>query len=247
MSGKDLRFGNEARALMLKGVDQLADAVQARGAQTCCPRWRWRAAVALPRRTGSYLHAMRLTAARRSAATERAGSVCVCVGLCARAPHGRSLSPRTRPLHYSPEERPRQMPTRPIDSARLGPTVHTSRLPPLVLSARSATHAWESSARTRARARGRRTGLGGRRSQHRRQPSIPYLHLTYTLHIPYIYPPSLCTGRAFARARRRHPPPPTSPPTGNHRAYPTRHAPCGTPHVARPMRLATDNHGHAPR
>ncbi|EOD10125.1 heat shock protein 60, partial [Emiliania huxleyi CCMP1516] len=29
MSGKDLRFGDEARALMLKGVDQLADAVQA--------------------------------------------------------------------------------------------------------------------------------------------------------------------------------------------------------------------------
>ena len=28
MSGKDLRFGDEARALMLKGVDQLADAVQ---------------------------------------------------------------------------------------------------------------------------------------------------------------------------------------------------------------------------
>ena len=28
MSGKDVRFGNEARALMLKGVDMLADAVQ---------------------------------------------------------------------------------------------------------------------------------------------------------------------------------------------------------------------------
>merc|ERR1719424_600251 len=28
MSGKDLRFGNEARALMLAGVDKLADAVQ---------------------------------------------------------------------------------------------------------------------------------------------------------------------------------------------------------------------------
>eukprot|EP00967_Tisochrysis_lutea_P085386 scaffold119860_cov17-Tisochrysis_lutea.AAC.1 len=31
MSGKDLRFGDEARALMLKGVDQLANAVQVRG------------------------------------------------------------------------------------------------------------------------------------------------------------------------------------------------------------------------
>lgn len=30
MSGKDLRFGDEARALMLKGVDQLANAVQVR-------------------------------------------------------------------------------------------------------------------------------------------------------------------------------------------------------------------------
>lgn len=28
MSGKDVRFGNEARALMLAGVDKLADAVQ---------------------------------------------------------------------------------------------------------------------------------------------------------------------------------------------------------------------------
>ena len=28
MSGKDLRFGNDARALMLAGVDKLADAVQ---------------------------------------------------------------------------------------------------------------------------------------------------------------------------------------------------------------------------
>ena len=28
-SGKDIKFGNEARALMLEGVDRLADAVQA--------------------------------------------------------------------------------------------------------------------------------------------------------------------------------------------------------------------------
>lgn len=28
MSGKDVRFGNDARALMLAGVDKLADAVQ---------------------------------------------------------------------------------------------------------------------------------------------------------------------------------------------------------------------------
>ena len=30
MSGKDVRFGVEARALMLQGVDKLADAVQVR-------------------------------------------------------------------------------------------------------------------------------------------------------------------------------------------------------------------------
>ena len=30
MSGKDVRFGNEARAKMLAGVDKLADAVQVR-------------------------------------------------------------------------------------------------------------------------------------------------------------------------------------------------------------------------
>lgn len=30
MSGKDVRFGNDARALMLAGVDKLADAVQVR-------------------------------------------------------------------------------------------------------------------------------------------------------------------------------------------------------------------------
>lgn len=30
MSGKDVRFGNEARALILAGVDKLADAVQVR-------------------------------------------------------------------------------------------------------------------------------------------------------------------------------------------------------------------------
>ena len=28
MSGKDLKFGNEARAMMLQGVDKLADSVQ---------------------------------------------------------------------------------------------------------------------------------------------------------------------------------------------------------------------------
>jgi hypothetical protein len=39
MSGKDLRFGDEARALMLKGVDQLANAVQVRARR--CQRTRW--------------------------------------------------------------------------------------------------------------------------------------------------------------------------------------------------------------
>jgi chaperonin GroEL len=36
MSGKDLRFGDEARALMLKGVDQLANAVQVRRPKQRC-------------------------------------------------------------------------------------------------------------------------------------------------------------------------------------------------------------------
>ena len=34
MSGKDVRFGVDARALMLQGVDKLADAVQVRRAPT---------------------------------------------------------------------------------------------------------------------------------------------------------------------------------------------------------------------
>ena len=38
MSGKDVRFGNEARALMLAGVDKLADAVQVSSTlRTCLP------------------------------------------------------------------------------------------------------------------------------------------------------------------------------------------------------------------
>ena len=36
MSGKDVRFGVDARALMLQGVDKLADAVQVRRAPTPC-------------------------------------------------------------------------------------------------------------------------------------------------------------------------------------------------------------------
>ena len=43
MSGKDVRFGVDARALMLQGVDKLADAVQVRRAPTpLCDVWRSR-------------------------------------------------------------------------------------------------------------------------------------------------------------------------------------------------------------